>query len=1275
MKPVKEHQNIIVEEYDARAIYQLKTLPTHGDLMLNGKIMKIGDKWTQGDVRSGRFQYKHTKNEGNVAAAKDSFQYTIPLSDTQNLLPSTPRSACLPDANIPQGGIYTFPIDIVVVPFPKEIRNKEMSMMEDETKCVSRNMLFYSSNTSQIAKYFGKPDAPVSPSENQIFNSWKRFSGSTVYENGGRDAPESSDAQRWEFDKETDSIKIMNNSSSYTGMANLRQHDRLKLGATLSSTSADDDLIGVTVAYAEVGGVPHTLTFFRAGSFNGKDSSTIKTWFLAYCIGNTRTILVDKSSSATNSFGNTKSQGWRSLGRTRVEVRREENVVSATCSQFSYTDPDGLDNDVLPQDEATKITYTIPAGSPFAGPAQYGFGALSQQFAKFEDMVFLELPPPVVPPEPEPEPDPLWERFPVTYTVTYLSKQTKATITLNGAPMKPGDTFTHRDLDEGKVCAVGTFTGPGQEYFGFRACVNDYKCTVGRFNIKVIEWPYPETENNETTIKECGEKTLTEDDLLFSVLFGSSLSQISIVLDPDRTDLLNGGKQRVSITPTSFTQADVYAGLVKIKHNCANGETLWRERMSFNVCTQKGKCKQKTFYINVEPLPIEKPERPDVIVTPEGCVYKMNFYGAWVQVGTCGLWTELLGRIIPDPTTPGEVLYLPEGDDGEPQTLVTIPDPKDPTKLIWVKIPQVVDSIDKDEKCEPVTVVPNTTREKAIITLDLWGDRDEVAPPAFDVYAGSSLIASGSVTNLYRVNQSGKGSQVFKFTCESSLLENNEPVRVVFTNDDWVKYDRNLLVNSILVNGKAPTSYDQTTRQGGISKNVGMPALIKGRDGAVVANGTWPMAPFTSREEPGNCYVLPDGTKWIADPVGELKPVCDPAVKNSCSFATVDKTPIILGSDDYIMETDNPEDKPKDKPLYVKPIDTVFTPIDGELQPTPMPYTRSFTLDAFEWIGPNEYTVPLGTAFDLYFFSSRFYVRFDVMNENGNSAVDMVSSAVKVSPSLYTSHFINSEPQITLGRFPRTTKAQTVFPVKTLMDYQPYDTSTQMNPYTKGQYWVKLGSTGSWAGFVASQRPVDVAKLFYGPRTKGGPVSKVGTEWVTNENAIPVWSYSGFGGTGSSGFGLYQYKASTLANDSKIYGYKGSAFGEFWARQHFDSSRLYGNLNYSPPAQFKGWMNAQLSFISREGIRPASEKLNGGAFNGTPPKTPTTMTFKVRGVDLVTGQTKYRTYKIHWATSGFGSKQTDILTNYEPSFLPPKPGVAICQFKGDGTPGNCRILD
>lgn len=208
------------------------------------------------------------------------------------------------------------------------------------------------------------------PTQQEIFNSWDRFDRTGFYPNGTSPGGE---ATGWEFSG--GAIRSTINSAGYTGFVSPQNHDVYTHTVDLSSTSGDDDLIGVVIAFAMVGGVPNALVAARTcGGISPM-------WGIVHMAGSGfGTILVNGESLAdTTAHRNPSGGGWASAGPTRVEVKRTLNEITVKCSQIGGTSLDPV----------TTLYYTIPEDSPFAGAKPYGYTALSQPQSTFGNISFV----------------------------------------------------------------------------------------------------------------------------------------------------------------------------------------------------------------------------------------------------------------------------------------------------------------------------------------------------------------------------------------------------------------------------------------------------------------------------------------------------------------------------------------------------------------------------------------------------------------------------------------------------------------------------------------------------------------------------------------------------------------------------------------------------------------------------------------------------------------------------------------------------------------------
>ena len=204
--------------------------------------------------------------------------------------------------------------------------------------------------------------ANAPPSQEDIFNSWPRFDGSSYYPTGT--AP-GGQATGWTYSNGT--IKSTVNSNNLIGFVSPQTKTSYNHAVTLSSTNADDDCIAVIISFALVNGVPNSLLAWRSEGGLGP------TWALVSVSGTSRTILNDGSATAPLVAG-----GWGGAAGSpsRVRIVREGNAVSITCSQFGS----------VALDSATTLTYQIPAGSVFEGATPFGYVAQSQADATFSDI-------------------------------------------------------------------------------------------------------------------------------------------------------------------------------------------------------------------------------------------------------------------------------------------------------------------------------------------------------------------------------------------------------------------------------------------------------------------------------------------------------------------------------------------------------------------------------------------------------------------------------------------------------------------------------------------------------------------------------------------------------------------------------------------------------------------------------------------------------------------------------------------------------------------------
>lgn len=105
-----------------------------------------------------------------------------------------------------------------------------------------------------------------------IFNKWGRFS-----HNFSESQPANvTETQSWLYDESTGDIKSTVNSVTHIGFYSQEESDNYELDVKFTSTAADNDRIGVVIAFKrDVNGREHTLTALR----NNESNDTWSIWY------------------------------------------------------------------------------------------------------------------------------------------------------------------------------------------------------------------------------------------------------------------------------------------------------------------------------------------------------------------------------------------------------------------------------------------------------------------------------------------------------------------------------------------------------------------------------------------------------------------------------------------------------------------------------------------------------------------------------------------------------------------------------------------------------------------------------------------------------------------------------------------------------------------------------------------------------------------------------------------------------------------------------------
>lgn len=232
----------------------------------------------------------------------------------------------------------------------------------------------------------------VPPAPSAVFNTWDR-TNAAAYFPGGVGA--TGDAAAWTFQTNPDRVVQPNNTGSWASFISPLSYDNYEFETTLGSTSADDDVIGVTAAFARNTTNSTNLQLIVARTAGGwaqqNGLGTAQGHNFAFNVDGLTIPTVDKGKLQWKLVGANRSNGLTPAGPgwsgifSRVRVVRRGNVITAYCSDWS------TDRSNVPLLESSVIELdltTVPALAPLLNTAPYGYTTLSQPAASYYDTTF-----------------------------------------------------------------------------------------------------------------------------------------------------------------------------------------------------------------------------------------------------------------------------------------------------------------------------------------------------------------------------------------------------------------------------------------------------------------------------------------------------------------------------------------------------------------------------------------------------------------------------------------------------------------------------------------------------------------------------------------------------------------------------------------------------------------------------------------------------------------------------------------------------------------------
>lgn len=222
------------------------------------------------------------------------------------------------------------------------------------------------------------------PSFKDVFNSWRPYSHLN-----GKDNASSADLSGWYYDAAKDTIVQPRNSDSVTGYVSPKTYSSYDITVRFYSSNSDDDQMGIVGAFAvDANGKEHTLTFI-ATPFNntGTRKWCCKVDHCVYDVNDTtnynQIIIMDKTSTVTGAATSAAGAWNKFPNGITVNVKREGNVFTATCSQFNSTTLDSKTTMVIDLDV---LSQQYPVLNNFKGSASWGYMSMSQPYSMYENI-------------------------------------------------------------------------------------------------------------------------------------------------------------------------------------------------------------------------------------------------------------------------------------------------------------------------------------------------------------------------------------------------------------------------------------------------------------------------------------------------------------------------------------------------------------------------------------------------------------------------------------------------------------------------------------------------------------------------------------------------------------------------------------------------------------------------------------------------------------------------------------------------------------------------
>lgn len=234
-------------------------------------------------------------------------------------------------------------------------------------RLVLREYLAFSQSDLDSAK-------EVVTSLSSIYSTWYRFS----HGSSGTFPAIASELTSWSYNASTNTLASTTNSSSYIGFVSSERYETYRHEVVLNSTNADDDTIGVILAFYKdpTDGSEHTLSFIRSAGGMAPACGIV------YNFGQSSSWVITKDDTVTT-FTNPGGTGWSSRGARVLCVRNGNDFAVATTEI-------GAPTGAVSHSLAVNLS-SDPRLAKFMGESPFGYSAFSQSGSSFSSIKFTPV--------------------------------------------------------------------------------------------------------------------------------------------------------------------------------------------------------------------------------------------------------------------------------------------------------------------------------------------------------------------------------------------------------------------------------------------------------------------------------------------------------------------------------------------------------------------------------------------------------------------------------------------------------------------------------------------------------------------------------------------------------------------------------------------------------------------------------------------------------------------------------------------------------------------